>query len=77
MSIIFIGKHTNYTCADPKIETCSANCTKWEFHDSFLETIQMKWDLVCDKEKWVDYSQTIFMFGILVGNMVFGTLADK
>lgn len=37
----------------------------------------MTWDLVCERQFLAHTSQTIFMFGILVGNMVFGTLADK
>lgn len=37
----------------------------------------MEWDLVCDRQGLASFSQTIFMLGILVGNMVIGGLADK
>lgn len=37
----------------------------------------MQWDLVCDREGLRGFSQTIFMLGILIGNMVIGGLADK
>ncbi|XP_055297266.1 organic cation transporter protein isoform X2 [Sitodiplosis mosellana] len=79
MSIIFMASNVNYTCADANItNTCSAECTEYAFNRTvFTETIQMTWDLVCSKKHLANLSQTIFMFGILVGNMVFGTLADK
>lgn len=79
MSIIFAAPNINYTCSDPNVtDRCSAECTSWEFdRDIFTETIQMTWDLVCERHFLAHTSQTIFMFGILVGNMVFGTLADK
>lgn len=68
-----------YKCANPEInDTCSAECTEYVFNRTvFTETIQMTWELVCGKKHLANASQTIFMFGILVGNMVFGTLADK
>lgn len=79
MSIIFMAPHTDFQCADPNItDKCSADCTKYEFNRTiFEETIQSTWDLVCDKKWLVDLNQTIFMLGILVGNVMFGSLADK
>lgn len=80
-SNIFTAANVNYTCADANIDinqTCSAKCTEYTFDRSiFSETIQMTWNLVCSKKHLPNTSQTIFMFGILVGNMVFGTIADK
>lgn len=69
----------NYTCADSNVsDRCSADCGSYEFdRDTFTETIQMTWDLVCSRKHLANASQTVFMFGILVGNIVFGTLADK
>lgn len=78
-SIIFMAPNVPYKCANPDInDTCSAECTEYAFNRTiFTETIQMTWELVCSKKHLANASQTIFMFGILVGNMVFGTLADK
>lgn len=79
MSIIFIAPTVEFWCKDPEIsDQCSANCTEYEFNrTTFTETIQMTWDLVCTRRQYHNLSQTIFMFGILVGNILFGTLADK
>lgn len=79
MSIIFMAPNVEFTCADKNItDACSANCTAYEYNRSvFTETLQMTWDLVCQRKHLANASQTIFMFGILVGNILFGTLADK
>lgn len=79
MSIIFMAPIVGFTCADKNItDQCSVECVEYDFDRSvFTETIQMTWDLVCDKKHLANLSQTIFMFGILVGNILFGTLADK
>lgn len=79
MSIIFIALNVEFRCKNPvTTDKCSANCTEYEFNkDIFEETIQMTWNLVCQQAQLPNLSQTIFMFGILVGNIVFGTLADK
>lgn len=42
-----------------------------------MKFFHKEWDLVCNREYLTNVSQTIFMFGILVGNMFFGGLADK
>jgi hypothetical protein len=39
--------------------------------------VLLQWDLVCDKKQLANVAQTVFMFGILVGNVVFGMLADR
>ncbi|XP_031621351.1 organic cation transporter protein isoform X2 [Contarinia nasturtii] len=79
MSIIFMAPKINATCVNSSIiNECSADCNAYEYkRDIFTETIQMTWNLVCNRKHLANLSQTIFMFGILVGNMVFGTLADK
>lgn len=79
MSIIFLAANVTVTCTDSNItDKCSAECASYTYNrDIFTETIQMTWDLVCSKKHLANASQTIFMFGILVGNIVFGTLADK
>lgn len=43
----------------------------------FSETIITKWDLVCKYEHLSSIAQSIFMAGILVGNLLFGVIADK
>ena len=78
MSIIFLAPKPDFKCANYSIEKCSPDCDEYEFDRSvFQETIITTFNLVCQKEQWANFSQTIFMFGILVGNILFGTLADK
>lgn len=82
MSIIFLAPPTNFTCASMPDNgfdnVCYSNCTDYEYdHSIFQETIISQWDLVCDKEWLKNLTQTIFMLGILVGNMVFGHLSDR
>lgn len=82
MSIIFLAPPTNFTCATGAGEVfdnvCHANCTKYDFDQSvFQETIISEWDLVCDRQWLKNLTQTIFMLGILVGNMMFGHLSDR
>lgn len=74
-----MAPNINYTCADPNVtDKCSADCQAYRFdRETFTETLQMTWNLVCQRQQLANASQMIFMFGILVGNMVFGTLADK
>lgn len=79
MSIIFMAPNINSTCANSNItDKCSADCKSYKFdRETFTETIQMTWNLVCTREQLANASQLIFMLGILVGNMIFGKLADK
>lgn len=76
--IIFLAPKVDVKCIDDAIPVCSENCTQHVYDTSvFTNTIQKQWDLVCNREYLTNLSQTIFMLGILVGNMFFGGLADK
>ncbi|KAJ4445643.1 hypothetical protein ANN_12326 [Periplaneta americana] len=70
----------NYTQLDgqPEAGVPSVACHAWEYDRSvFQETIITQWDLVCDRKQLANVAQTVFMFGILVGNVVFGMVADR
>lgn len=78
MSIIFMAPPADFRCANATIERCDAACAAHEFNRSvFTETIITQWDLVCDNAQLANVSQMMFMLGILLGNVLFGTLADK
>lgn len=83
MSIIFLAPPMNFTCseaAETKVfdSVCQANCTHYEYDRStFQNTIVSDWDLICDRQWLQNLTQTIFMLGILVGNMMFGHLSDR
>lgn len=77
MSIIFIGPKPKFHCIED-VDPCSDQCPSLIFDRTvFLNTINMEWNLVCKNEQWANFAQMVFMFGILVGNILFGTLADK
>ncbi|XP_011555633.3 organic cation transporter protein isoform X1 [Plutella xylostella] len=80
MSIIFLAPPMNFTCEgnDEFDNVCAANCTDYKFDTStFEETIVSEWSLVCSRHWLRNLTQTFFMLGILVGNMVFGHLSDR
>ncbi|XP_046399127.1 organic cation transporter protein-like isoform X2 [Ischnura elegans] len=53
-------------------------CMSWEYDRSlFEETIISEWDLVCQRTQLSNIVQMTFMFGILIGNVLFGIWADR
>ncbi|PNF38331.1 Organic cation transporter protein [Cryptotermes secundus] len=71
----------NYTAEPynrPPSNHSTVACVDWEYDRSvFRETIVTQWDLVCDRRQLANVAQTVFMFGILVGNVLFGMVADR
>ncbi|XP_046878332.1 organic cation transporter protein [Hypomesus transpacificus] len=57
----------------------SAGCQGgWEFSkEIFHSTVATEWDLVCDNANLNNIGASIYMFGLLIGAVVFGALADK
>ncbi|KAL7388461.1 hypothetical protein ABVT39_014357 [Epinephelus coioides] len=50
----------------------------WEYsEETFQSTIVTEWDLVCDSASLNNVGSSIYMLGLLVGAVVFGSLADK
>ncbi|XP_072389714.1 solute carrier family 22 member 3-like [Diabrotica undecimpunctata] len=43
----------------------------------FDSTIISEWDLVCGRGRLIDLSQATLMLGVLMGNILFGILADR
>uniref|UniRef100_A0A2A4K9Y1 Major facilitator superfamily (MFS) profile domain-containing protein n=1 Tax=Heliothis virescens TaxID=7102 RepID=A0A2A4K9Y1_HELVI len=83
MSIIFLAPPMNYSCApiipkDGFDNVCERDCKGYIYdHSVFQETIISQWELICDRQWLKNLTQTIFMLGILVGNMMFGHLSDR
>ncbi|XP_026666972.1 uncharacterized protein LOC108622018, partial [Ceratina calcarata] len=89
LAIVFMAPHQNYNCTAPaRDETsdqCMVNvngtvteCTEWEYDRStFTETIISQWNLVCSRTHYANIQQSILMFGVLLGNVIFGNLADR
>ncbi|XP_071019769.1 solute carrier family 22 member 6-A-like [Oncorhynchus clarkii lewisi] len=50
----------------------------WEFSkETFHSTVATEWNLVCDNANLNNIGSSIYMFGLLVGAVLFGSLADK
>lgn len=78
MGIIFLAPKPEFVCQDSRVPPCDTSCQVHVFNTSvFTNTLQMEFDLVCDRQGLTSLSQTIFMLGILVGNMFFGGMADR
>ncbi|KAF7997518.1 hypothetical protein HCN44_006089 [Aphidius gifuensis] len=90
LAIVFMAPQSQgYNCTNPPhIETkdqCVLNingtqieCQSWEFDKSiFPETIVSQWNLVCHRSHYANFQQAILMLGILLGNITFGSLADR
>ncbi|XP_048840944.1 solute carrier family 22 member 6-A isoform X1 [Brienomyrus brachyistius] len=67
-SVIVLSKnHTTEGCAGG-----------WEYSkEVFSSTVVTEWDLVCDKAKLNTIASSVYMFGLLVGALLSGVLADK
>ncbi|XP_014473977.1 PREDICTED: organic cation transporter protein-like isoform X2 [Dinoponera quadriceps] len=89
LAIVFMAPHQDYNCTKPATtdaqDQCTVNvngtsvgCTEWEYDRSvFPETIISEWNLVCDRTHYANIQQSILMFGVLLGNIIFGSLADR
>lgn len=56
----------------------TTECTSWEYdRDRYPETVISQFDLVCGREYLRSLSQSIYMFGIMVGAIGSGILSDK
>ncbi|XP_012262104.1 organic cation transporter protein isoform X2 [Athalia rosae] len=93
LAIIFMAPQPELRCSvpngtyNPQIseDQCSytvngteVTCTAWEYNrDTFPETIVTQWNLVCGQSLYAEILQSLLMFGVLLGNIVFGSLADR
>ena len=52
-------------------------CSRWDYaRDVYPETVVSQFNLVCGNDKWRSLSQSIYMFGIMVGAVGSGILSD-
>ncbi|CAB3233021.1 unnamed protein product [Arctia plantaginis] len=83
LGIIFIAPTTKFMCTDTnlteKVEMskCYDDCANYEYHTEFGNTIISQWELICDRAWMAHFTQTVNMFGVLVGSVSFGFVADR
>ncbi|KAL0276169.1 UNVERIFIED_CONTAM: hypothetical protein PYX00_003792 [Menopon gallinae] len=90
LSIVFLAPLQDFWCEAPSpdvslgdwrnetLNNCNANCSRYEFDTSvFKRTITSEWALVCEKSQLSNVVQMSFMFGALVGNVIFGIASDR
>ncbi|XP_006840050.1 PREDICTED: solute carrier family 22 member 16 [Chrysochloris asiatica] len=63
----YSGRKHDFPCSDGYIYDQS----KWE------STVVTQWDLVCHREWLTKLIQPVFMFGVLLGAVIFGCLSDR
>ncbi|KAJ1105672.1 hypothetical protein NDU88_003077 [Pleurodeles waltl] len=69
---------SNFT-VDNMTEWSTVPCTEgWTYDQTvFSSTIITEWDLVCDRRQMNQVAQTIYMAGVMVGAIIFGSLSDR
>ncbi|XP_067000200.2 organic cation transporter protein [Anabrus simplex] len=83
LGIVFLAPPTTFWCADSNSSSSAMACDKpcnagWVFDRTvFEETIITQWELVCSRAQLANVAQTVFMLGVLLGNVLFGIAADR
>ncbi|KAF5284077.1 hypothetical protein FQA39_LY17126 [Lamprigera yunnana] len=68
------------TLSNLSLQNSSSSSCLWGYKYNRVtidSSIVTDWDLVCDKKILVDITQTVLMFGVLIGIIMFGPAADR
>ncbi|KAM3958892.1 organic cation transporter protein-like [Aphomia sociella] len=83
LSIIYLAPKTSFVCytrnssEDIVNSTCYDDCVDYEYTSIFEKSIISEWGLICEKAWLANFTQTMYMFGVLVGSVIFGFIADR
>uniref|UniRef100_A0A2A4J566 Major facilitator superfamily (MFS) profile domain-containing protein n=1 Tax=Heliothis virescens TaxID=7102 RepID=A0A2A4J566_HELVI len=86
LSIIFLTPATEFVCV--KFEdnatvvavnsTCYNNCVEYMYYEEVLEkTLISEFGLICDEAWKTSFTQSMLMFGFLLGVSLFGWISDR
>lgn len=81
--IIFLAPKTVFRCVklnssmETLNSTCYSDCVEYEYYSEFESTIISEWKLICDRAWMANFTQSMCMFGVLVGSIVFGFISDR
>lgn len=80
MGIIFVSPPMTYTCANATTTEARGLCPckkpTWD-KSVFEKTMQVKYNIICDKGWLVSFSQSILYVGTLFGSLLFGFMSDR
>ncbi|XP_053600447.1 solute carrier family 22 member 1-like [Plodia interpunctella] len=84
LSLIFLSPHMNFYCTKTHlvirnaslVNYCPCDEVKWD-RSVFTETVQTKFDLYCETQWLISFTQSILYLGTLLGSIFFGILSDK
>ncbi|XP_050681608.1 solute carrier family 22 member 3-like [Leptidea sinapis] len=80
LNLIFLSPPIDYICHDGSKNStknlCPCDVPIWD-RSVFLETMQSKFGLHCNKYWLINFSHCINFLGLLIGGLVFGFLSDK
>ncbi|KAH8284918.1 hypothetical protein KR054_002846 [Drosophila jambulina] len=76
---VFLAAPTPESCRTENVtKTCSKECKDIKFDTSvFKSTIVTEWNLTCHLKPYVTASQSIVMWGVMLGSIFFGMMADR
>lgn len=83
LGIVFLAPPTSFMCVETNLtniiemNTCYSDCVGYNYYTDFENTIISQFDLICEKAWLSNFTQTICMFGVLMGSIIFGFIADR
>lgn len=83
LGIVFLAPATSFMCVETNLtniiemNTCYSDCVGYNYYTDFENTIISQFELICEKAWLSNFTQTICMFGVLMGSIIFGFIADR
>lgn len=86
LSILFLTSTTEFVCKKFKdnstflVEnsTCYEDCVEYDFTQNIKEkSLISNFGLICDRAWMASFTQTVLMFGLVVGISTFGWISDR
>lgn len=68
---VCVSTSRNETCASG----CCSSCHEYEFRGPFTSAVS-QWNLICDRRHLKAMTQAVFMAGLFVGAITFGSISD-
>lgn len=85
-AIVFLTPATEFSCVkfegnatvEVQNSTCYESCIEYEFYETVFEkTLISEFGLICENAWLTSFTQTVLMFGVLVGAALLGWVSDR